>query len=204
MKKLKLLISIFLFTFLVSASGFCQNKLDESFTGVTFPPAGWRTQHVSGLIGSGDWFRSTSGFRSAPACAQSNAGILTDNFLITKRFTPSAGDSLVFYVSSNYVLSADGRLDVKVSTTDSFATSFFDFLVPVQISLSLLTPNVYVRRAVSLNAFANVPIFIAFRHIEVAGLGGQVRLDDINVGGVDLNLTVLMEAHRGIGLFPST
>ncbi len=77
------------------------------------------------------------------------------------------------------------------------------FLIPFQINLQLLTPNVYYRQAVSLNAFAGVPIYLAFRHIEVAGLGGQVRLDDINVGGVDLNLTVFMEAHRGIGIFPS-
>lgn len=202
MKKLILLISITLFTFLFTTSVFSANKLSESFTGVTFPPPGWRVQNETTLAG-GDWFRSTSGFRSAPACAQSNAGILADNFLITKKILPSAGDSLVFYVSSNYALSAVGRLDVKVSTTDSFAGSFFDFIIPVQINLSLLTPNIYVRRAVSLNAFAGTAIFLAFRHIEVVGLGGQVRLDDVNVGGVDLNLTVLMEAHRGIGMFAS-
>ncbi|MEO8664905.1 MAG: choice-of-anchor J domain-containing protein [Ignavibacteria bacterium] len=202
MKKLHL-ISFVIFTLLFISSGYAQNKISESFTPATFPPTGWRTQHVSGLIGPGDWVRSTTNYRTAPACAQSGSGILAENFLITKRITPSAGDSLVFYVASNYVGDALGRLDVKVSLTDSLAASFFDFLIPLQISLQLLTPNVYVRRAVSLDDYAGIPIYLAFRHIDLAGLGGAVRIDDANVGGVDLDLTVLIEAHRGIGMFPS-
>lgn len=185
---------IFFMSILYSTNIFSASILSESFTNPTFPPPGWRTAHVSGI--GGDWFRSTVGFRSAPACAQSDAGILlADNFLITKRVTPDSNDSLVFWVSSNYLLGALGRLDVKVSTTDSIVTSFIDFLIPFQLNLQLLTPNVYVRQAISLSAYAGQPIFIAFRHIEVLGVGGSIRLDDVSAGGIDLHLTVLLEGH---------
>lgn len=196
---------IFAVTFLflqISNIGYSLNKTGESFTGNTFPPSGWRTQHVSGLSSAGSWVRSTTGYHTGPACAESPGGLLADNFLITNRITPSSGDSLVFWVSSNYVLTALGRLDVKVSSTDSLAASFIDFLIPLQINLGVLTPNVYYRHAVSLNDYEGQQIYIAFRHIEVGGLFGAVRLDGIVIGGVDLNLTALIEAHSGVGWFP--
>lgn len=191
-------ILLLIFTIALISNMYATTKLSESFTGTTFPPPGWSSKHISGILSAGTWFRDTTSFLSAPACARSDAGLLAENFLITKRFTPAAGDSLVFYVNSNYVLST-GRLDVKVSTTDSLTGSFIDFVIPLNINLQLLTQNVWVRMAVSLNAYAGQPIFIAFRHLEIAGLGGSVKLDGISVGtgGVDLNLTVLMEGHMG-------
>ncbi len=135
----------------ICSSIFAQNKAGESFNNAAFPPSGWRTEHVSGILLTGDWVRSSSNYHTAPACAESPGGLLADNFLITKKITPSAGDSLVFWVSSNYLATALGRLDVKISTTDSLSTSFLDFLIPLHINLGLLTPNVYVRKAVSLS-----------------------------------------------------
>ena len=204
MKNIKYsLIAIFTILLIqICNTGFSFNKAGESFSGGTFPPAGWRTQHVAGILTTGTWVRSTSVYHTGPACAESPGGLLADNFLITKKITPSSGDSLVFWVSSNYVVTALGRLDVKVSTTDSLAASFLDFLIPLQINLGLLTPNVYYRHAVSLNDYAGQPIYIAFRHIEVGGLFGAVRLDGIVIGGVDLNLTALIEVHSGVGWFP--
>ena len=201
--KINCLVILVITTILLSATNlYSTNKLSQGFTAPAFPPTGWRTQHVSGLLLIGTWERATSNFMSSPACAESPGGLLADNFLITNRVTPASGDSLVFWVSSNYLITALGRLEIKVSITDSLAASFFDFIIPVQISLGLLTPNTYYRRAVSLNDYVGIPIYLAFRHIEVGGLFGAVRLDGIAIGGVDLNLTALVEAHSGVGWFP--
>lgn len=197
-----LLILVLVFSFTLGSNLQAANPINESFTGVTFTPAGWSKIHVFGLFNGGDWERSTTGFRTAPACAFSGGTLLGDNFLVTKKITPNPGDSLVFWVSpSNYLITALGRLDVLVSTTDSLSGSFFDFIIPLNLNLGILTQNVYVRRAVSLNAYAGQPIFLAFRHIEVLGLFGGVRIDDASAGGQDLDLTCLLEGHLGGGPF---
>lgn len=195
-------VVLLLVTFISVQNGFSLSKLGESFSTATFPPTGWNSQHVAGLLGGGTWHRATSQFHSSPGCAESDGALLGDNYLITKRIKPEAGDSLVFYVSSNYLINALGRLDVKVSTTDSLVSSLLDFLIPININLSLLTPNVYYRQAIDLTPYAGQNIYLAFRHIEVIGLGA-VRLDGISVGGVDLTLTVMMEARRGFTVFES-
>lgn len=177
-KSAKVMLVIFMF---ITSGSLASLKINESFTGVTFPPTGWSKVHVAGVLLTGDWTRSTSGFHSSPACAESPGGVLADNFLITPQFTPDADDSLVFYVSSNYILGAIGRLDIKVSTTNNLPSSFLDFLIPLNISLQLLTPNVYYRVSKSLGAYAGQPIYIAFRHIEVSGIGGGVRVDGVTV-----------------------
>jgi len=179
----------------INSNLFATTKLSESFTGTTFPPTGWVKHHEFGLFNAGDWHRSTSNFKSAPGCAESSGGLLGDNWLVTSQIAVTAGDSLVFYVSSNYLITALGRLEIKVSTTNQAVASFFDFIIPLQITLGLLTPNVYFRRAVSLNTYAGQNIYIGFRHIEVAGLFGDVRLDNVNVGGYDVLLTSLFEGH---------
>lgn len=198
----KSVLSALIILLILSSNSFAGNKTGESFNNAAFPPTGWRTEHISGILLTGNWVRSTTNYMTAPACAESPGGLLADNFLISKKITPSAGDSLVFWVSSNYLVTALGRLEVKVSTTDSLASSFLDFLIPLHINLGLLTPNVYYRRAISLNDYAGQSVYIAFRHIEVGGLFGAVRLDGIVIGGVDLNLTTLIEGHSGVGWFP--
>ncbi len=182
-------------------NAFASNKLSESFTAVTFPPTGWNAIHVQPIIGGGEWHRSTSNFKSSPACAESNGALLGDNWLMTKQFTPGTGDSLVFWVSSNYVTTALGRLEVKVSNTGNAVANFFDFVIPLHITVGALTPNTYFRHAVSLNSYAGEALYIGFRHIEVLGLIGAVRLDGIVVGGHDLDLTVLRGGHIGGGFF---
>ncbi|MEO8446513.1 MAG: choice-of-anchor J domain-containing protein [bacterium] len=199
-------ISAMLFTFILLVTGsnslsFGASKLAESFTGATFPPTGWNAVRVNPLLPGGDWHRATSSYKSAPGCAQSDGAVLGDNWLMSSQLTPSSGDSLVFWVSSNYLITALGRLDVKVSTTGNAVANFLDFVIPIQINVGLLTPNVYYRHAVSLNDYAGTPIYLAFRHIEVAGLFGAVRLDGVAIGGHDIDLTVLFEGHIGGGFF---
>ncbi|MEO6694262.1 MAG: choice-of-anchor J domain-containing protein, partial [Ignavibacteria bacterium] len=156
-------------TLFINANLFSATKLNESFTPPSFMPAGWTKVHVAGALNAGDWGRSTSNFKTAPACILSAGGILADNWLITPQIPISTGDSLVYYISSNYLLSANGRLEIKYSTTNNAVGSFNDFLIPVHIDLEALTPNVYYRRAVSLNQVAGQNVYIAFRHIEVVG-----------------------------------
>ncbi|MBK8982595.1 MAG: choice-of-anchor J domain-containing protein [Ignavibacteria bacterium] len=195
---LKYFILMILFLSLSNIS-FSNIHSTQSFTGATFPPTGWTSVHVSGLLGAGTWERATSSYLTAPGCAQSDGTLLGDNWLITSQYTPVSGDSLIFYVSSNYVISALGRLEVKVSTTGTAVGNFLDFVLPLNITLGLLTPNVYYRRAVSLEDYIGTPIYIGFRHIEVAGLFGAVRLDGISYKNDNnpsvLDLTVLMEGH---------
>lgn len=171
----------------------------QSFTPVAFPPAGWTTVHVSGLLGAGSWARATSSFLTSPGCAESPGTLLGDNWMMTNQFTPLSGDSLIYYVSSNYIITALGRLEVKVSTTGNAVANFLDFILPVNITLGLLTPNVYYRMAVSLEDYVGSPIYIGFRHIEVAGLFGAVRLDGISIKNDNFpsttDLTVLVEGH---------
>jgi len=171
----------------------------QSFTPVAFPPAGWTTVHVSGLLGSGSWARATSSYLTSPGCAESPGTLLGDNWMMSSQYTPVSGDSLIFYVSSNYLITALGRLEVKVSTTGNVVANFLDFVLPVNITLGLLTPNTYYRRAVSLEDYVGTPIYIAFRHIEVAGLFGDLRLDGISIKNDNfpstLNLTALVEGH---------
>ncbi|MEO8210049.1 MAG: choice-of-anchor J domain-containing protein, partial [bacterium] len=195
-KKLNYILAVIFFTtFIYNSNAYSTNKLGESFSSGAFPPTGWTSVHITGSLSEGTWARSVSGFKSSPACAQSDGTLLGDNWLITNQFTPSATDSVVFYVSSNYAVSALGRLEVKVSTTGNAVGNFLDFVIPVNITLSLLTPNVYYRMAVSLSNNAGTPIYIAFRHIEVAALFGAVRLDNIAIGGHDVDLTALVEGH---------
>lgn len=195
-------------TLLISSGLFATTKISESFTGTTFPPTSWTKVHVSGLLGAGDWERATSLYKSAPACAESpgaflGIGILGDNWLITPQFAASTGDSVVFWLSSNYIADAIGRLEVKVSTTNNATGSFFDFIIPININLAIITPNVYYRHAVSLNQVAGQNVYVAFRHVQVAGIG-TLRLDAVTIGGYNVNLTALFEGHVAGNLCPAS
>lgn len=193
--KLSFLFSIFFFLLISNVVSYSANKLGESFTSITSHPEGWTTLHAAGENQGGVWTRSESGFKSSPACIQSTGVTNGDNWLITSGFSPSSSDSLVFFVNSDYPKSASGRLEVKVSTTDKSAGSFHELKIPIRINLSNLKSSEYQRVAVSLSNYSGMQVYIGFRHLETGNKSGTVRLDNITVGGYDLNLTALVEGH---------
>ncbi len=178
MKKFFSLHLFMLMFLLISGNLFAQYKLNEGFEGATFPPAGWSTKVV--VAGSGAWARSTATPHTGLADAVSNfttAG--ADNYLVTKRFTPGAGDSLVFWMAQVFTAVYADSLDIKVSTTDSL--NFPTLLLHLRDGVDYPLPaGTYKRFAVSLNAYAGMTVWVAFRHVDLDG--DDVRLDDITVG----------------------
>lgn len=176
----KLQIFLLLVVTFMSGNSFAQ-QLNESFTGATFPPAGWTTVHVAGT--GGLWARNTVTPRTAPACALapfSSTG--AQNWLISKRVnvlaTESGEDSLIFWYRHTYTPAA-GTADtftVKTSSTDSLVPSFSTTVLNLPWTSTGAT-GVYARYAVKIPSGTK---FIAFRHVDIDG--DDIRIDDITLG----------------------
>ncbi len=175
--------------FLMISGNSSAQILNESFTGVAFPPPGWTAVNVAGA--GGFWVRSTVSPRTVPACAFSNflnAG--AENWLITKRIVPAPGDSLVFWFRHTFAsLVVNDTFDVKISTTDSLLGSFTTTIRHMVWPTDYGTAGVYMRLANLLPAGTR---YIAFRHIDIDG--DAIRLDDIIVGAPPPNQIVLSDA----------
>ncbi|MFZ1321434.1 MAG: choice-of-anchor J domain-containing protein, partial [Ignavibacteria bacterium] len=174
MKKLLLIFTMVLFA-MIGNDSFAQ--LNESFTGVTFPPTGWT--RATYLGSGGAYSRSTASFRTTPACALSNFGSATgsENYLKTPQFTPIANDSLVFWFRQSFTTVYVDTFTVLVSTTDTAKGSFTPLLTLID-GVNYPTAATYGRFAVALGAYTGTPVYIAFRHRD--NDGDAVRIDDIS------------------------
>lgn len=175
-----------LFLILILLSGFSsinlysQVKLKENFEGSVFPPDGWSTYNSSNLT-EGQWSKSNRKTNIGTGCAVSNfSSVFTINYLITKRFTPSLGDSLVFYFRQNFWNIYSDTFRVRISNVDSTVSTMNTELMKIYDGVSYPSYLVYGRFAISLNSFAGQNVWIAFQHTDVDG--DNVRIDDINVG----------------------
>lgn len=147
----------------------------EDFTTTTFPPPGWLSVNV---LGSNQWYRYTSLYHSAPACArisyQSTGG---EDWLITPQIVVSPGDSLVFWARRYYTSSyPPDSLIVRLSTTNTALTSFTNIIGKLNVNS---IPTSWGRYAYTLNSYTG-DVYLAFQHKDVDGNG--VMIDDVSVG----------------------
>ncbi len=150
----------------------------ESFTGTTFPPAGWKAVNVSGTV---VWVRSTSQYHTTPASAFINydCGTYGTDWLITPQWTIASGDSLSFWMRTNDNGYTPDSLCVRVSTTDTALASFTTRIFYLAEGVNYPPAATWARYSVSLNAFAGQNIYIGFKHAD--GCGDGIFLDDIAV-----------------------
>ncbi len=136
--------------------------LAESFTGTTFPPAGWAVYDLGG--GGNTWARNASTYRSSPASAWHfcfSAG-MQDGWLVTPAVTiPAAGAPLIFYESiempERYYKHS---LWVCTAGCTSPPTNF----TQVQAFGSPTEEWMWRKQSVSLNAYVGQSIYLAFRY----------------------------------------
>lgn len=164
---------------LKSNTGFSQIKINESFDGPGFPPEGW-SLYNSGSS-DGHWNRSVRTTRLGSGCAVSNfSSSASLNYLITKSIIPSSGDSLVFYFRQTFWNVYMDTIKVKISNTDSLASSMNTTLLIMYEGLNYPNPNIYSRVAVSLNAYSGQKVWIGFVHSNLDG--ENVRIDEVKIG----------------------
>jgi len=175
MKKLFKLSLVVLISLMFSGEMMAQ--LNESFTGVTFPPTGWT--RITYLGTGGAFARTTTSSRTAPAAALSNFGSATgsENYLKTPQFTPIANDSIIFWFRQSFAAVYQDTFTVLVSTTDTAKASFVPLLTLID-GVNYPTAATYGRFAASLSAYTGTPIYIAFRHRD--NDGDAVRIDDVS------------------------
>ena len=155
-------------------------NLSEGFESTTFPPDGWATVHVSG---SSSWQRSTGYSHSGSACARRGdvSGGYND-WLISPQLAPETGDSLAFFLASEYASEYAGTtLTVEVSTTTT-ATSAFTVVATWTSGPSgtfgTEADDDWVRKAVDLSAYDGQYIYVAIHAVDV-GYNADVLIDDI-------------------------
>jgi len=152
-------------------------KLNESFTEASFPPAGW---HAKNILGTVQWVRYTTSFNTPPASAFSNyQSTGGEDWLVTPQLSIVAGDTLKFwarrYFSSSY---PPDSLQIRVSTTDTSVASFATLVAAYDVNA--FPYPAFGQYAVSLDAFAGMNVYIAFRHFNFDGNG--VMIDDVTIG----------------------
>lgn len=155
--------------------------LNEGFEDTSFPPDDWSTIHVSGSV---SWIRSTtkhSGDASAYA-NYANAG--HENYLVTPKLAPVAGDTLSFYVASQSY--SGTTLSIEVSTTGAQASDFTTVLESYTTgssgSIGTTTTSSWVEKRIALDDYVGQNIYIAFHLVDANG--SAVYLDDVT--GVSL------------------
>ncbi len=176
----------FILIFLLSLHAFSDNKnayaqfkINENFEGVEFPPQGWSSIDLQ--QSGGEWKTSSRIARAGTKCAVSNFTKMgSENILVTKRFTVSDGDSLVFYFRQSFWNNYQDTFEVFISAVDSLSVMSGTRLINMKDSISYPVPFNYERKSIGLSAFAGQTCWIGFRHVNLDG--DNIRLDDIFVG----------------------
>ncbi len=147
--------------------------LAESFDGEVFPPPGWRIHHG----GNGDtWVRSTVKPRTGEAHAMISFSQYStyDEWMITPRLAPSAGNHFFsFYGCVNdefYV----NRFNVKVSTT-GYDISCFTHTLASNVSTGAME---YMYHSFDLSEFIGQNIYVAIQGVYLNGW--RLFLDDVS------------------------
>ena len=157
--------------------------LNEGFEDAAFPPDGWTKIHVSG---TNEWSRSTgtgSNGSTAFAYRKDVSGGYND-YLITPQLAPAAGDSLSFWIASQYWSYAGTTLTIEVSTTTPDAASFTTTLATYTSGNSTVSSS-WSNLKVDLSAYAGQQIYIAFHAVDGA-YDADVKID--NVSGTSIVL----------------
>jgi len=170
-------LSLFL-VFSLSSKAQLSGLYIESFEGTQFPPLGWTSVNV---LGNAQWARVTDesydGVASAFMSYQASGG---EDWLITPQFNVSTGDSLIFYLTTDYSGYPPDSLVIRVSTTDALIPLFTQTILKYEEGVNYPSSGVWLRCAASLNAFVGEDIYIAFSHYNVDGDG--VYIDYVSIG----------------------
>ncbi|MDY6406185.1 MAG: choice-of-anchor J domain-containing protein, partial [Bacteroidales bacterium] len=159
--------------------------LNEGFEDSSFPPEDWSAIHVRGVV---EWTRNTSYKHAGDASAYANydASAGHEDYLVTPKLTPAAGDTLSFFVASQSY--AGTSLSIEVSTTDAAAASFTTVLETYTTggsgTIGTTSPSMWVEKRIPMEDYVGQDIFIAF-HITDDN-GSAVYIDDVT--GVTLHV----------------
>lgn len=159
--------------------------LNEGFEDSSFPPDDWSTIHVRGVV---EWTRNTTYKHAGEASAKANYDASTghENYLVTPKLTPAAGDTLSFFVASQQYSAT--TLSIEVSTTDAAAASFTTVLATYTTgssgTIGTTSTSTWVEKRFSMEDYVGQDIFIAF-HITDEN-GSAVYIDDVT--GVTLHV----------------
>lgn len=143
--------------------------LAESFTGETFPPAGWT---VYSFDGGDQWSRYTSYYHSEPACARIYYDLPNNDWLITPRLSAQDGDKLKFWwrvQSSSYEETVFVRVSTSEDVSDTSAYSIIHAVISSSTDWSLET--------VDLSAYDGQYIYIAWTYDNYNNYG--FAIDDV-------------------------
>ena len=160
--------------------------LSKEFEKDVFPPNGWTAKHIRG---DREWERTTNTDYAPIGTACANVRYESprhENWLITPKMYPIAGDSLTFLVKSDYVYpNSHTYLNIKVSTATNDTADFHD--TPLTLGgMTTITPDTFttywVRHRVDLSPYADNEIYVAFQVVDTNGL--SVLLDDIRGANV--------------------
>lgn len=150
----------------------------QSFESSTFPPSGWKANNVSG---SEEWnsssYLSYDGNKSAYIQYDQTA----EDWLISPMFTVTNGDSLIFYMATEYSGYTPDSLVIRISTTDTAMASFVHKMLLLEEGVNYpLMEEDWTKYGVDLSAFAGQSIYVAFCHYNDDADG--LFLDQIMLG----------------------
>lgn len=172
MKKLKL-IALLAALFLPLATH-AQETLNEGFE--NWPPEEWTIIHVSG---SSNWGTNTTAHSGSKAASINYATSGHENYLITPRLTPVAGDNLSFFATAQQY--AGTTLTIEVSTTTPEAAAFGTVLATytsgAEGTLGTTSLGTWVNKTIDLSSYAGQNIYIAFHVVD--NNGGRLNIDDV-------------------------
>ncbi|MCS7258081.1 MAG: choice-of-anchor J domain-containing protein, partial [candidate division WOR-3 bacterium] len=204
MKKLYL-IFIFLCLLLNLASA---QYFSESFSGSTFPPAGWTVYNLEDSTAPRDksvWQLDGRGPKTQPGCAfcpktygggqGGNPQVPNNDWLVTPRIYPtSTGYTLTFWYRG-YTKNQKESLEVWVSRAGNTPQDFMNPASGYRIDAFGIKTWDYTLRTISLASFINQPIYVAFRYcadnpnrhgVFIDDVGGTIRKAPIDVGVIEI------------------
>lgn len=176
MKKNLLFFSLLFSVAFVNAQS--SGYLKEGFEDQRFPPAGWTSVN---LQGPNIWVHSTTVAHEGTKSAFSSYSLPDPkgvNYLITKKFTVAAGDSLTFWLTPLFTGYNDSLI-IQVSTTNP---NLRNFVTIGTFADGVNYPDVgtWARESLSLSAYAGQNVYVAFKHIDENGDG--IYIDDVTLG----------------------
>jgi hypothetical protein len=145
--------------------------LMESFTGTTFPPAGWTRYNFDG----GDqWIRYTTFYNSPPACAEILYDYPNNDWLITPRLRVVTGDELRFWWRAQST-SYTETLYVRASTNPDISDTGAYAIIGTYIG----NTTTFAQQVIDLSPYAGKgDIYIAFHYPSYNKMG--VGVDDVS------------------------
>ena len=154
--------------------------LNEGFEDTSFPPDDWSTIHVSGSV---SWIRSTTKHSGEASAYANYANAGHENYLVTPKLAPVAGDTLSFYVASQSY--GGTTLTIEVSTTGVNASDFTvleTYTTGSSGTIGTTSTSSWVEKRIALDDYVGQNIYIAFHVVD--DNGSAIYMDDVT--GVSL------------------